>query len=138
VLNADIFHYSALPPNTTPDQMEQWSDPRAAEFEMTYTNMLRMDVVKFDYKITFQYGGALNGVGKYVANASVIPTHVAVDWGYKLDAQVQNFSPTNVGSTKDPIAMIQVALKWTVSSEFNKEEDGASYNLDGNGRVIRN
>ena len=88
--------------------------------------------------IMLQYGGALKGTGKYVANASVIPTHIAVDWGYKIDAQVQNFPPTNVGSDQNPIAMIQMALKWTVSSEFNKEQDGASYNLDGNGRVIPN
>jgi hypothetical protein len=137
-LNADINHYSALPPNTTPDQLEHWSDPKRSEFQMVYTNKLGMDVVKFSYMIMFQYGGALKGAGKYVANASLIPTHIAVDWGYKIDAQVQNFPPTNVGSDQNPIAMIQMALKWTVSGEFNKEQDGASYNLDGNGRIIPN
>jgi hypothetical protein len=137
-LNANIYHYSALPPHTTPDQLEHWSDPKKSEFQMIYTNKLGMDVVKLSYMIMFQYGGALKGTGKYVANASVIPTHIAVDWGYKIDAQVQNFPPTNVGSDQNPIAMIQMALKWTVSSEFNKEQDGASYNLDGNGRIIPN
>ena len=137
VINADINHYSALPPNTTADQMENWSDPIETEFQMVYTNMLGMDVVKFNYIISFQYGGSQNGLGKYVANVTVIPSQITVDWGYKVDAQVQNIPPTNLGSTQNPIAMIQVALKWTVTSDFNKEQDGASYFLDGNGRIIR-
>jgi hypothetical protein len=135
-VDANINNYSALPKGKSADDLERWSDPKTADFNIVYTNKLGMDVVGFDYTISFQYGGSLRGVGKYVTGATIIPSNITAKWGYKVDAEVQNFPPTNVGTTVDPVAMIQMAMKWTVTSTFEKQQQGTTYTLDGTGRII--
>jgi hypothetical protein len=135
-VDANINNFSALPKGETADDLANWSDPETADFQVVYANVLGMNVVSFNYTISFQYGGSLKGVGKYVAGATMVPSNISVDWGYKLDAEVQSFPPTNIGTDKDPVAMIQMAMKWTVTSDFEKQQLGATYTLDGNGRII--
>jgi hypothetical protein len=135
-VDANINNFSALPKGKSADDLENWSDPETADYQVVYANALGMNVVSFNYTISFQYGGSLGGVGRYVTGATMVPSNISVDWGYKLDAEVQNFPPTNIGTDKNPIAMIQMAMKWTVTSTFEKQQLGATYTLDGNGRIL--
>lgn len=124
----------ALPANTKCwMQLENWQAPKSALWQIVYKNLYGVEVVKFKYRVLFNYGGGLNGLGKYLANATVIPAEVNVAWGFSFDAQVQVGRVLNVGSSKNPNAGLQMGVNWTVKTVLKETIRTENFFLQGDG-----
>jgi hypothetical protein len=89
--------------------MEQWSSPATRSYNVIYKNLLGITVLDLTYtviffffclkffilffffKVTYTYGGRLNGKGRYLDNISIIPTHVSVAWGFTCSLFLKKF-----------------------------------------------
>jgi len=124
----------ALPPSTKCwMNLENWQAPKSALWQIVYKNLYGIEVVKFKYRVLFNYGGGRNGLGKYVANATVIPAEVNVAWGFSFDAQVQVGRVLNVGTTKSPTAGLQMGVNWTVKTVLKETIRTDNVFLQGDG-----
>lgn len=137
VLNFTTFSASAIPQNSVcPFNMAGWSMPQSKTFELTYKNLLGMEVVNFRYKLIYSYGGSFEGRGAYLANVSVHPADIHVAWGQSFDASVAIANVLNVGSTQDPVAGMQVNLEWNVGNALNKFKSQRIYFVNGRGEAV--
>lgn len=114
VLDFTGLEANALPKGDSDWQdLECWQNPIARSFNITYKNGFGAEVVNFNYKVVYSYGGRVNGTGRYLAHVSVIPD-VKVLWGFAMDAKVTAETPLNAGSTVNPLGQIQIDLEYTL------------------------
>jgi hypothetical protein len=135
-VNIDTKYAVAYPIGiTAAAQMSQWSKPKSYVYGFYANNLYGMRMIDVEYKVTYTYGGAYKGGGKYLTAVTVIPTKVDVGWGYKfsMNAAVPDSTVTNVGTHTSPVAAMQLKLSWKISTVL-KESDGASmYYVQGDG-----
>ena len=100
-------------------------------------NSYGMSVVKVVYQVHLTYGGNYQGRGKFLTGVTVEPISVETAWGYKvsLTAEVPDSTIANVGTHDDPIASMQVQLKWTIHTVLKDTQAKAIYYVDGTGNV---
>ena len=91
-----VLPNSKADPSSTFYSMENWAAPRSKAYRVVYTNLLGMNVVTFEYAVVYQYGGELNGKGKYLTAVDIVPRKVNVIFGYSFDASSRLVSITNV------------------------------------------
>lgn len=136
VLEYKAMSVSAIPNGAIcPFNMSGWSVPQSRTYKLTYSNMLGMDVITFDYKVIFSYGGKYLEKGSYLTNVSVHPADIYVAWGQSFNANVNMANILNVGTTDEPVAGIQVILEWEVSNPLNKFKSQRVYFVEGRGSV---
>lgn len=137
VVNVRGMTAQALPSGITCwDQLEGWKIPISREYEVTYVNGFNMDVVKFNFRILFTYGGRFNGVGAYIANLSIMPEHLDVSWGYKFDAEVKVPYVVNLGTRENPVAGSQISLDWNVRTPLKDSRASVVFFVSGNGELV--
>jgi hypothetical protein len=100
-------------------------------------NLLGMEVVKVRYQLHWTYGGNYQGKGKFLTGVTVEPLSVNTDWGYNVDlsAEVPDSTIANVGTTADPIASMQVQLKWKIHTIMKDAQEKAIFYVQGDGFV---
>lgn len=132
-IKADVA--TALPQGTQCwASLSQWSRPQAKAYRVVYKNKLGMDAVRFQFQIQWLPGGTVNGKGKYVGYAAIIPTDVYGIWGTSLVARSSVPAVFNVGSMKEPVGGMQMTMNWRVTGPFQKFEQAVSYYVDGAGK----
>jgi len=136
VINIESKYATAYPEGVTAaSQLAQWSKPRTYTYGFYAENMYGSVMIDCKYKVSFSYGGAYKGNGKYLTAVAVIPTLASVGWGYKfyMSASVPDSTVANVGTTDNPLAALQLKLNWKMATVL-KEIDGASvYYIQGDG-----
>lgn len=120
---------------SSPENLDGWDAPVSKDYQVTYTNYLNMDVVKFHYKVIFTPQGSYNGRGQYLANASVHPVDISVSIGYKFNALVEIGQLLNVGSSGNPVAGMQININWDVNTILKKNKGGDYYFAQGDGEL---
>ena len=65
-----------------------WSLPQVKNYKIVVKNGFKMNVVDFEYKVFYSYGGSYDGTGSYLAGVSVGSTYVKAKWGFKVDVDV--------------------------------------------------
>ena len=110
-------------------QLQGWSKPMTRKYRFS---MKGVDVV---YQVHWTYGGNLQGKGKFLTGVSVEPLSVTAPWGHKVDltAEVPDSTVANVGTKEDPIASMQVQLKWKISTAISSLDQKAIYYIQGDG-----
>ena len=127
---------SALPANTLRwDQLENWKSPKSKVVRITYKNVLGIEVARFTYRIVLLYGGSVNGIGKYIAYATIEPLEIISTYMYSFDASASVASVYNTGSKENPVAALILNINWTVETIFKKVLINHAYALDGNGQI---
>lgn len=127
--------------NALPKGIECWSDlsgwkaPQSKIFSVEYINGFGAKVVTFTYRVTFTAGGGVNGRGKYLTNATFMPANLKVSWGFKFNAVAEVPSVFNMGSKEDPIAGMQMVLKWNVDSPLSHMEQTETYFVSGDNQI---
>ncbi len=135
VLDIKVDVATALPQGTNCwASLSQWSRPQAKAYRVTYKNRLGMDAVRFQYQVQWLPGGTVNGQGKYVGYAAIIPTDVYGIWGMNLQARSTVPAVFNTGTTKAPVGALQMTMNWRVTAPFQKFEQAVSYYVDGAGK----
>lgn len=136
VANIDTKYATAYPYGvTSAAQMAQWSRPKSYVYGFSANNLYGSTMIDCEYKVTYTYGGAYQGKGKFLTAVTVVPTKISVGWGYKfyMSASVPDSTVTNVGTDKAPIAAMQLKLAWKMATVL-KEVDGTSvYYVQGDG-----
>ncbi|HBA60151.1 MAG TPA: hypothetical protein DCZ92_04930 [Elusimicrobia bacterium] len=136
VVNIDTKYATAYPMGvTSAGQLSSWKKPKTRTYGFYAENLFGSTMIDCDYKVSYTYGGAYKGVGKYLTGVTVIPTNIQVGWGYTfyMKASVPDSTVANVGTTEDPLASMQLVLNWTMKTIL-KEVDGTSvYYIQGDG-----
>lgn len=115
-------------------KMSGWSIPTSKSYRLSYQNIYGQEVIGFTYTIYFQYGGSLNGAGKYVTSLVVQASDIYAAWGgFKFDVTSELVSIANVGSEVSPVASGIIKLTCKAKSIFNENQSSQSFYVDGNG-----
>lgn len=117
--------------------MAGWSAPKSKAFRIQYENAYGSDVVDFTYRIMFTANGNVDGVGKYITNATFIPANIRVGWGFRFDATAQIAAVFNQGTKQDPLAGMQMNMQWRVDSPMFHEETTESFFVTGDNKLVK-
>lgn len=118
-------------------QLQGWSKPKTVKYSFVAKNAYGIQVVKVVYQVHLTYGGNYQGKGKFLTGVTAEPISVETAWGYKvsLTAEVPDSTIANVGTHDDPIASMQLQLKWKIHTVIKDLEQKAIYYIDGTGKV---
>ena len=138
VLNMEYAPISVLPKDGNGRAVEAletegWSAPRSERVSMVYRNGFGASVVTFDYNVIFAYGGSYDGKGAYITAAQVIPSNVAVSWGFEFNAKMRLDGLQNHGTRANPVAGAVLGINYKASSLVKVIETNDSYHITGRG-----
>lgn len=134
VVNITLNSANALPQGVLCwNTLTGWSVPQSKVYRVSYTNGFGSTVVNFAYRVIFTAGGSLNGQGKYITNATVVPADLYVAWGYTFNASTVVPSVFNVGTVDRPVAGMQLNLNWSVDTVINHSQQAETFYVGGDG-----
>ena len=134
VVNVKTKLVSALPRGVNCwSDLSGWKAPKVKSYEVKYKNLFGTEVVKFRFRLQFTPGGGYDGVGKYLANVTVVPAELNVIWGYKFNAEVEIQPAVNLGTTKDPVAGLEINLKWNINTPVKESQNAFHIFVQGDG-----
>lgn len=114
-------------------QLENWQVPQAKAYRIEYKNLYGMTVVDFTYRITYLYGGGVEGLGKYIGYAKIEKQNLDVKWGWSFEANATVPTIFNTGTRSNPVAGMNLLLEWKVSTMLNENIQTNEYFIGGNG-----
>ncbi|MBX3020851.1 MAG: hypothetical protein KF799_04180 [Bdellovibrionales bacterium] len=134
VVNVKTPVISALPRGLSCwSDLEQWKAPKVQTYETVYKNGFGMEVVKFRFRLHYTYGGGSKGKGQYLANVTVMPAELNVSWGFNFNAVVEVGQAVNLGTSEDPIAGLELNMKWQVKTIVKDINSSYHYFVQGDG-----
>ncbi len=136
VVNITTNYANAVPFGTSHwTQLQGWSKPATKKYAFSMKNGYGSEVVKVNYQVHYTYKGNFQGKGQFLTGVTVEPINVVTAWGYKvtLVSEVPDSTIANVGTHEDPIASMQVQLKWTVHTMVKDITSKAIYYVRGDG-----
>ena len=119
VVNVADQYATAVPQGVaTWTMLSGWQAPKAYTYHFYCSNLYGARVVDVKYMISYTYGGGYNGKGKYLTGVNVQPLNVEVLWGYNyaMSAEVPDTTVVNAGTVEEPLAALQMTLKYTIST----------------------
>jgi hypothetical protein len=118
-------------------QLNGWSRPVGTKFGFYADNRLGQRVMDVDYVVFRTYNGKYNGKGRFLTNVTALPTKTKVSWGYTLNMSVDAAKPTNVGSSENPVAGMQMTVAWTMSNPIQDHRGRSVFYMEGDGTFQR-
>lgn len=118
VSNVHSLYATALPKGKRASQLQGWSKPRTHRYGFYVKNLYGIKTVEATYKVSYQYGGSLNGRGHYLTAVTVIPENVETMFGFNfnMSASVPDSTITNIGSSQNPVSALSLVLQWRIST----------------------
>jgi hypothetical protein len=114
-------------------QLQNWQVPEAKAYRIQYKNLYGLTVVDFTYRITYLYGGGVEGLGKYIGYAKIEKQNLDVKWGWSFEANATVPTVFNTGTRANPVAGMNLLLEWKVSTLMNENIQTNEYFIGGNG-----
>ncbi|HAT71496.1 MAG TPA: hypothetical protein DCS63_01610 [Elusimicrobia bacterium] len=136
VVNINTNYANAVPFGTSHwTQLQGWSKPATRKYSFSMKNTYGVQVISVTYQLHYTYGGNLQGKGKFLTGVTIEPLNVVTAWGYKVSlvSEVPDSTIANVGTHEDPVAAMQVQLKWTVHTAVKNVSAKAIYYVRGDG-----
>lgn len=136
VVNITTNYANAVPYGANHWSMLQgWSRPATKRYSFAMKNGFGSQVVKVIYQVHYTANGNVQGKGKFLTGVTVEPVSVTTSWGYKvtLVSEVPDSTIANVGTHEDPIASMQVQLRWVVHTSVKDITSKAIYYVQGDG-----
>lgn len=136
VVDINVNYANAVPQGTNHwTQLQNWKRPMTKTYAFSSKNYFGSEVIRVKYQVTWTYGGDYQGKGKFLTGVTVEPLAVKVLWGYKfsLVAEVPDSTIINVGTSEDPIAAMQVNLKWKIATVLKETNGKNVYFIQGDG-----
>lgn len=127
---------SAVPEGITAwTQLSEWKKPKTYVYGFYAENLYGLTMVDVKYKVIYTYGGKYKGKGYYLTGVTVTPTVVDVGWGYRfsLGASVPDSTITNIGTSANPVAALQLKLMWKISTVMKDSTGTSIYYIQGDG-----
>jgi len=136
VVNITTNYANAVPYGTSHwTQLQGWSKPSTQKY--AFSMKAGAGTVSVVYQVHWTHDGNLQGKGKFLTGVTVEPISVTAPWGVKVDliSEVPDSTVANVGTHEDPIASMQVQLKWKVSTTFHSIDQKVIYYVQGDGLI---
>ncbi|MDD2804493.1 MAG: hypothetical protein PHV33_02985 [Elusimicrobiales bacterium] len=136
VVNITTNYANAVPFGTSHwTQLQGWTRPATKKYAFSMKNAYGSEVVKVTYQVHYTYKGNFQGKGQFLTGVTVEPLNVVTAWGYKvtLVSEVPDSTIANVGTHEDPIASMQLQLRWTVHTMVKDITSKAIYYVQGDG-----
>ncbi|MCR4820236.1 MAG: hypothetical protein K5838_03825 [Elusimicrobiales bacterium] len=140
VVNINVNYANAVPYGISHwTQLQGWKAPMTKRYGFYCKNLYGMKVVDVEYQVHYTYGGNYNGVGKYLTGVTVEPLKVDTAWGYNVDmvAEVPDSTITNVGTAENPIAAMQVQLRYKIHTIIKDSQEKEIFYVRGDGQFKR-
>ncbi|MBO4555931.1 MAG: hypothetical protein J5706_04160, partial [Elusimicrobiales bacterium] len=137
VVNINVNYANAVPYGVSHwTQLQNWKTPAVKRYQITYKNGLGGEVVNIVYQLHYTYGGTLNGKGQFLTGVTIEPISVNTAWGYNVDmtAEVPDSTIANVGTSEDPIASMQVQLKYKIHTIMSDVQEKVIFYVRGDGQ----
>jgi hypothetical protein len=134
VMNMQFDVATALPQGTQCwIQLENWKTPISQVYRVSATNGYGFNVVTFDYRVLYIYGGSYKGQGNYIGYATTQPANVSVAWGFTLNAKGSVPVVMNAGTAAAPVGAMQLNMNYTISTAIGTTEQTQAYYINGLG-----
>ncbi|HBE89024.1 MAG TPA: hypothetical protein DDW67_07795, partial [Elusimicrobia bacterium] len=136
VVNVTTNYANAVPYGTSHwTQLQGWSRPATRRYSFSMKNGYGSEVVKVTYQVHYTFDGNFQGKGKFLTGVTVEPLNIETAWGYKVSlvSEVPDSTIANVGTSEDPIASMQVQLRWNVHTVIKDITSKAVYYVQGDG-----
>lgn len=134
VANFQTDTANALPKGATGwETLAGWQVPASRLYRFTYQNGFGMDVVDFKFRVLYSFGGNVGGKGHYLANVTVVPADLSVDWGYTFNAQASVPAVLDAGTAADPVGAAQLLVSWKIDTVIKHEQSSESFDVRGDG-----
>jgi hypothetical protein len=117
--------------------LTRWKNPDSQTFKVTFKNGYGTEVVSFEYRIIYLHSGEVNGKGKYIGYATAVPANIRVLFGFNLNVNTVVPTVYNTGTSSNPVAGMQMDLKWQLSTIASENRGAVSYVIEGNGGFKR-
>lgn len=117
--------------------LTNWNIPTSKVYRVTYENGFGMTVVDFSYRVIATTGGSFNGKGQYITHATIQPAMIDVAWGFTFNAQADIPTVFNRGTKENPVAGMQMNMKWSVDTPIAHNEQTESYFVGGNNVIVQ-
>lgn len=136
VANVQLPTANALPQGTQCwNQLGGWQTPVSRVYNVTYENLLGMEVVNYNYRVVFTPGGNVDGKGKFITNATIMNADLFVLWGFVFEAKGAVPTVLNQGTKENPVAAMQMDMKWKIDSGITYNEGSQIYFVNGFGQM---
>lgn len=113
--------------------LQTWSIPESKVYSVAFKNGFGMEVVKFNYRVLWLPGGSVDGVGKFIGYAALIPNDVNVSWGFSLNAQASVPTVFNMGTRSEPVGGMQMSMIYRIETPIQTTEQSQAYFVSGKG-----
>lgn len=136
VVNITTNYANAVPFGTSHwTQLQGWSRPATKKYAFSMKNAYGSNVVQVTYQIHYTYNGNFQGKGKFLTGVTIEPLSVTTAWGYKVSlvSEVPDSTIANVGTQEDPVASMQLQLRWVVHTMVKDMQQKAIYYVQGDG-----
>ncbi len=94
-----------------------------------------VQVVKFQYIVSFVYNCSVDGVGKYIQAAFIQPGTVNVGYGWDVDATMKLSGMMNHGKRADPVVGALLTIKYSIKSWRTALEKNETFHITGAGLI---
>ena len=118
-----------------PFELEGFSMPVEKKFNAKIKNRMGQDVVNFNYKLMYAYGGSYNGTGKYLTGIIIVPGSIFAKKGWIVDSSMKLSGIMNHGSKADPVAGAVINIKYSINSMFQAFERNDTIHVTGRGEM---
>jgi hypothetical protein len=115
--------------------MSDWSFPAVKTYSVSYKNLLNMEVVRFTYQISYNYGGRYLGKGRYIADLKMIPKEISALSGYSVAASFQANEAVNVAGSDDPVVGLSFEVHLNVKTIIKEEDTAQAFFVTGTGAL---
>jgi len=99
-----------------PFDMEGFSFPVEKMITAKLKSPLGKEVVTFQYKIIYSYGGSYNGRGKYLTGINIIPAKVTAGWNWVLNSSMKLSGMMNHGTRENPVVGAMITVKYNMTN----------------------
>lgn len=115
--------------------MEGFSMPVERNFVTKIKNGTGKEVVVFNYKVIYSYGGSYNGAGRYLTNVLIVPSSIRTSFGWEFNASMKLSGMMNHGSRANPVAGVMVTVKYQMNGWRTAFEKNDTIHITGNGQL---
>lgn len=133
--NVETQSAQALPKGVAWTQLSGWQGPAVQRFEIVFKNWLGVEAVKMRFRLQFVHSGEYRKKGHYLTAVALIPEGVTALWGYQVNASVSVPGLYNLGSDRDPVAGLWLALNWKIETTLASKAFSRGFLVRGDGRV---
>lgn len=128
---------SILPKGTTsPVELSSWQFPMVKEFLVVLKSKAGMEMIRFNYRVVYSYGGQFDSKGLFLSGITVEPKQVKVAWGYELNVTGQVVNVSNMGTIEDPLVGAEVRVTWGVKTKLQETKSSHRYYVRGDGLFL--